>query len=92
MSSDPEIISVSGHGPVETIPGVIRGIACCAAFVAIAWFDHTVSKYAIGGIAIVASPSLARAVIAPFLARILRAYVPNQTSDPILTKSGSIKP
>lgn len=67
-----ETITVSGHGPAETIYGAIRGFSCCASFVAVAWFDHSVSKYAIYGIALVASPSLARAVIAPILAKMLR--------------------
>jgi len=73
MPNNPETISVNGHGPIETIYGVIRGVFCCAAFVSIAWIDHSVSKYAIGGICVVASPSLARAIIAPFLARVLKA-------------------
>jgi len=68
-----ETITINGHGPAETVYGAIRGFACCASFVAVAWLDHSVSKYAIYGIALVASPSLARAVIAPMLAKVLKA-------------------
>jgi len=72
MPDSPETITVHGHGPAETIYGVLRSIACTVGFCFIAHIDHSVSRYAIGGIVVVASPSLARAVIAPFLAKILR--------------------
>jgi hypothetical protein len=52
--------------------GVIRGIGCVAASVAIAWHDPDVARYALGVIALVASPALARAIIAPRLASLLR--------------------
>lgn len=94
MSSSAQTITVSGHGPPETIAGAIRALFCCASFVAIAWFDHSVAKLAVGGVCLVASPSLARAVVAPFLARILRSAVRDYSTseDPMITRSGRINP
>lgn len=94
MSSSAQTITVNGHGPPETISGAIRALFCCASFVAIAWFDHSVAKYSVAGVCLVASPSLARAVVAPFLARILRTAVRDYTNseDPMLTRSGKVNP
>jgi hypothetical protein len=91
MSSPAETITVNGHGPSETFCGAIRSFFCVAGFCFIVYIDHSVSKYAIGGIALVASPALARAVIAPMLAKILKTYGPSGT-DPMLTQSGKVIP
>ncbi len=52
--------------------GLIRGVACAVVAGVIAWHDHEVAKYALGVIALVASPGLAKAIIAPRIASLLR--------------------
>lgn len=67
-----ETISVTGHGPPETLPGLGRILICCALAGWIVWLEHGVAKYALGIAALGIAPALARAVVAPFLARVLR--------------------
>jgi len=54
-------------------PATVRAIAALGAATAISWHAPEVSKYALGVVCLVASPALARAVLAPRLAAMLRS-------------------
>jgi hypothetical protein len=49
----------------EDVVGLIRGISCAAIAGLLAWHDHDIAKYALGVIALVASPALAKAIVLP---------------------------
>lgn len=69
----PDTITVSGHGPPETLPGLGRAAVVCATVGWIVYLDHGTAKYAFGVLALVLSPALARALISPYLAKVLRS-------------------
>lgn len=53
-------------------PTVARAVVCTSGAVALGWHEPTVAKWALGVIALIASPSLARTVVAPWIASILK--------------------
>lgn len=69
---DVESIHAITGRQVESWPGVARSAVCTAGAVAVAWHAPNVSQYALGVLLLVASPALARAVIAPLLAFLLK--------------------
>jgi len=70
--SPAETIAVTGHGPSETVVGMLRAVACVAGAWGVVYLDHEAWKYALGVMALVGSPAPLRAVIAPVLAHALR--------------------
>jgi hypothetical protein len=73
MSDTPApVLLESAHGPPESWPGFGRGLVCSAGAVAIAWHTPEVSKYALGVLCLVAFPALAKTLVAPLLARVLK--------------------
>lgn len=59
-------------GGARDWPATVRAGLALGAATVIAWHSPEVSKYALGVVCLVASPALARAVLAPKLASMLR--------------------
>ncbi len=70
MAIDPN--TLAAHAGAESWPGVIRATICAGAAVAICWRNPEVSSYALGVLLAIASPALARALLTPLLAFLLR--------------------
>lgn len=71
VAIDPAILAAAQTGS-ESIPSVIRAAICAGAAVAICWRSPAVSSYALGVLLAIASPALARALLTPLLAFLLR--------------------
>ncbi len=68
--------AVAAHAVVSGTrdwPATIRAVAAYGAVCVIAWHSPDVANYAIGVVAVISSPALARAVLAPRLAAMLNA-------------------
>lgn len=74
LAVDPHTAHAIAQRAAESWSGVARAAICGAGAVGIAWHmnDGKVAIYALGVLLLVASPSLARAIIAPLLAFLLK--------------------
>jgi len=86
-----DTVNVAAHavvGGARDWPATVRAIAVLGAATAIAWHSPDVSKYALAVVSLVASPALARAILAPRLAAMLNTS-PNSGAFPAVHRDPS---